>query len=658
MTSKAERLKYLLAEARRRHVFRVVGAYTVCVFVVLQVADIVLPSLMVPPWVMTALVVLSVLGLPVVAAVAWALDITSEGIVWTEPSGPEEIEPIRWNPRWIDYAIIAVLMGILTFLIIGDDEEEIPREPSIAVLPFTDLSEGGDHGYFCDGMSEALIDSLTRIPGLKVASRTSSFAFRNASDGVHRVAGELGVSTVLEGSVRKSGEQIRIDARLVDGERGYNLWSESYKGTVGDVFALQDNIARSITEVLKVRLTGGEKLVKTATEDDDAYDLYLRGRAELRKGGTLENVGEAMAYFEQALERDGAFGLAMAGLCAAWWQRYEMTNDSNDAETAIESCREARQHENHAETYVALGRLYRGTGRLDQAHEALARALELEPRNADAHAALGRLHLVQGDARAAERDIRRAIELDPEFWGHYNDLGIFFYVQGEYRKAVDEWLRATQLEPASPRPYSNLGGAYVQMGQRLKAADAFDKSIEIQPTVFAYSNAGTNYYYAGNFPEAEAMFSEAASMSPSDYRWQGYLGDAIRMQAGRSDEASEHYRNAIRLAYKRLEVNPTDSVARARAALYLARTGEDERAEKELERLGQADSGNMEVEFSRGLTQVVLGHHENAVEHFRKAVAAGYPRNLLRENPDIEPISEDASFRAVMDDSAHQSVQP
>ena len=636
-----------LAELRRRHVFRVAGSYVICAWITLQTADIVFPPLMVPSWMNAVLIVLAIIGLPLVIVLAWIFDITPQGVVRTDSVDdlPEKDKASRWNPRWIDYVIIIALLAILTFVLAQDRQYDPPIDQSIAVLPFADLSTEGGQRYFTDGMAEALIDSLSRIPELKVASRTSSFAFRDSLTDIREVAGKLGVSTVLEGSVRKSGSDLRIDVRLVDGRQGYNLWSQSYEGMLDDVFAVQDEIARAIVDALQVKLLGDKQLVKPATQDQDAYDLYLRGRAYLREKGTLENVDSAVDHFERALELDAEFGLAMAGLCTARWEQYDITIDSTMAEQAISICNEAARYDTYAETHVALGSLYRGTGDLEQAHAALERALAIEPRNADAFAARGRVFQAEGKLDAAKAEIGRAIELDPDYWRHHSDLGIVYSRMGAFGEAIEQFSRAIELEPGSPIPHSNLGGIYFLKGQNLKAADAFRKSIERGPTARAYSNAGTNYYFSENFPEAEAMFREAAAINPSDFRYQGYIGHAIVLQDGRTNEALEHYEKAIALALEQLEVNPSDHGARSNLAALLARIGQDDEARAELEILSEAEFLEAFALHGKGMAYLFLGEHDIAVEHLEKAVLAGYPLHLMRADPNLAPLSNHPAFR-------------
>lgn len=643
-----------VAELRRRHVFRVVAAYAICAWIILQVADVVFPPLMVPGWVHTVLVLLAIAGLPAVAFLTWVYDISPEGVVRTGSIPQEEREALRWNWRWIDYAIIVALVGILVFVLVRDGPGEFEPDHSIAVLPFTDLSPEGDNRYFSDGMSEALIDSLVRIPELHVASRTSSFSFRDSDKSMRDVAEALGVGTVLEGSVRKAGNRIRISARLVDGRRGNHLWNDTFEGTLDDVFRVQDDISRAIVDVLKVRLLGDRKLVDVPTRNQDAYDAYLRGRDRLRSEGTLENFERALAYFEQAIELDQEFGLAHAGLCTAYWEQYGISRDPELANRAIDACKLAQQYdEGRAETLVALGNLYLGTGQHEQAHAILARAIDSEPNNADANAGFAESLRVRGDLAGAEQYYRRAIELDPAYWRHYFYLGRVLQEQGRIEETISNLRRASQLQPGNPLPYFSLGAIYFYQGEYLLAAETTQKSIELSPSARAYSNAGSFYFYAGEYAKAEAMFRQSLALSPGDFRWHGFLAEAIDMQADPDRrESRQHFENAIRLGYERLEVNPAAHADRALVAGYLAVTGKTGDARAELELLETAGDLDMHAHRGMAMAYLALGEHGAAIRHFKAALEKGYSIQILESDPRLEPLFNYPEFVALFRDTS------
>ena len=534
-------------------------------------------------------------------------------------------------------------------------ELPVPADRSIAVLPFSDLSPAGDNAYFSDGLSEALMDSLAKIPGLTVASRTSSFAFRESGPSVPEVASALQVANLLEGSVRKSGNQLKISARLLDGRSGRPLWSETFDATTEDIFSVQETISVSIADALKIQLLGSETLVEIPTRDQEAYEDYLRGRDQLRREGTAANLEQAIAYFEKALARDPEMSLALAGICTARVERYSQTRDRALADEAIEACMYAQGAvDSSVEVKVALGGLYRGIGDLEYSLSLFQAALELSPNDAEVNAGLGTTLRAMGDLEEAARLQRRAIELDPAFWRYYWHLGATLVEQGQLEPAVEEFRRAIRLKPDSPAPYYSLGGVYWLQGEFLQAADAFRESIRRDPEqMYAYSNAGTLYFYTGEFAQAEEMFLQAARLSPSDDRFHGYVAEAIVMQQGRDPaDAETYYEAALALAQGRVDVNAGDHAAHARIAGYLARLGQDQASRDMLDALWGTADLSLEAIREMGMACLFLGERERAVERLSVARAAGLPAWLLSADKRLEELADLPEFQALLDGNA------
>ena len=533
-------------------------------------------------------------------------------------------------------------------------EHAVPADRSIAVLPFSDLSPAGDNAYFSDGLSEALMDSLARIPGLTVAARTSSFAFRESGPSVAEVASALQVANLLEGSVRKSGNQLKISARLLDGRSGRPLWSETFDATMEDIFLVQETISISIADALKIQLLGSETLVAIPTRNQAAYDDYLRGRDQLRHEGTAANLDQSIAYFQKALARDPQMSQALAGICTARWEMYSLTRDRALADEAIEACMYAQgAADSSVEVMVALGSLYRGIGDHEYALSLFQAALELSPNDAEVNAGLGSTWRAMGDLEEAARLQRRAIELDPAFWRYYWHLGATLVEQGQLEPAAEKFRRAIRLKPDSPAPYYSLGGVYWLQGEFLQAADAFRESIRRDPEqMYAYSNAGTLYFYTGEFAQAEERFLQAARLSASDDRFQGYVAEAIKMQEGRNPaDAAGYYEAALALVQGRLDVNAGDYAARARAAGYLARLGRDEAARDTLEVLRNQDGLSVEVMREMGMVRLFLGERERAVERFAAARKAGLPAWLLKADRRLAALADMPEFQILLDDT-------
>jgi TolB-like protein/Flp pilus assembly protein TadD len=638
----------ILRELQRRHVIRVLAAYAVGVWLVLQVADVVLPALMAPLWVMTALVAAAVIGAPVAAILAWVYDLTPAGVTRTTTATEAERASAPLGGRLADFVIIAALIVILAFVLLRPEPGRPTIGTSIAVLPFTDLSAEQDSQYFSDGIAEAIMDKLARIPGIDLSARTSSFSYRSGDVDARELAARLGVETLLEGSVRRAGSALRISTRLIDGDDGKQVWSNTYQGSLDDAFELQDQISAAIAEVMRVQLNSPNDLAADlATRNPEAFDHYLRGRSNLRDR-TGERIDEAIAHFESALALDPDFGLAGAGLCRASWARYEFVRTPELARSAIQRCEQTMaRHPGLAETRIALGSLQHGTGEFDAAERSFRTALELEPNSAEAHAALAETLISKEDFDAAAAQAQKAIDLDPAYWRYRYVLGMAGYFAGDLQAAADALEQATLLEPEAPQPWNLRGAIHFARGEFLRAGDAFRESISRAPNTVAYANAGTNYFFAGEFSRAEAMYRRAVDLSPGDERYLGFLAWSIRAQAGREPDAEPFHRDVIRTATERLAINVNDQTARAMLAMHLAALGHEIAARAAIDTLPELEELDANAISTTGFAHWLLGDIEPAATAFELALARGMPYHVLAADPRLDEAWTDPLFVAL-----------
>jgi len=356
-------------------------------------------------------------------------------------------------------------------------------EDSIAVLPFANPDPETE--YFSDGITEEIGNALARIPGLKVAARTSSFAFRGKAVDLAEVGTKLKVATVLEGSVRKAGSRLRVTVQLINVADGYQLWSERYDREMTDVFALQDEIGKAIADRLQVTFlaTSGGPLVTPATANLDAYHLYLKGRYFWAQRGL--GLKHAVDCFNQALALDPNYALAHAGLADAY-------------------------------TLLAEYGMVPPNVILPQVRAAIERALALAPQLAEAHCALGELKLVfDWDWPQAARSLRRAIELNPHYVAARYRLALYLsLVEGLFEEALDQARRAVELDPLAPLPVAQLGVVLLAAGRHEEAIVALRRSVELAPGMFVpHLHLGVIYNHLGQIEQALASLEVAAAVS-------------------------------------------------------------------------------------------------------------------------------------------------
>jgi len=403
----------------------------------------------------------------------------------TKPSTSRELTVTFSLKKFLlPVSIVAVL--VITALVIwqllpeGETVPPPPDRPSIAILPFEDLSENKDQSYFCDGLADELINRLTNIESLRIPARTSSFSFKGKELGIQEIGKELNVEMVLEGSLRKAGNKLRITAQLVNVSDGFPIWSEKYERDEGDIFLLQDEISLAIVDRLKVKLLGEEKekIVKRHTENLEAYNLYLQGRYFWNKR-TPEGLKKSVDYFEQAIKKDPGYALAYAGL---------------------------------ADSYITIGdwNLLPSKEVFPKARAAVLKALEMDDELAEAHNALAAIKkYYDWDWPGAEKEHKRAIELNPNYPTAHQWYAEFLFAMARFDEAIAESKRAQELDPLSPIIFYSGGAAFYFSRQYDKAIEQFKKALNLDP---AFPNAhgyiGLCYLQKGMVKDAIAELQE------------------------------------------------------------------------------------------------------------------------------------------------------
>jgi TolB-like protein/Tfp pilus assembly protein PilF len=362
-----------------------------------------------------------------------------------------------------------------------------PPTHSIAVLPFVNISGDKEQEYFSDGLTEELLNALTGINELQVAARTSSFAFKNKAEDVSRVARELHVAHVLEGSVRKMGNHVRITAQLVRADNGYQLWSDTYDSTLDDVFRLQDEIAGAVAQSLKVKLLGASLPVRQAPGNQEAYNLYLQGKffAGLH---TREGFKQSLDYLDRAVKLDPRYEPSWTQLSIVY-------------------------------TGMAAQGFMPAVEALPRARDAVRRALDLNPKSARAHIALGYLHMDEWDWTAADREIGQALTLEPGSADVLHAAGSLDLVLGRVSESVTTLLAALARDPLRASSYSNLGVAYFADGRLAEAEQAFRESIQMRPAAgYTHNGLGLVLLWKG---ELSAALEEMKQETDEAWRLEG-----------------------------------------------------------------------------------------------------------------------------------------
>jgi len=444
------------AELRRRNVYKVAVAYAVISWLLIQAASILLPTFEAPPWVMKVLVVLLGLGFVIAVFISWAFEMTPEGMKRTSDISPDEVIPY-WSKRKFATLIIGVAViaaGLLAFQLLRAPRLAItPKSDnkSIAVLPL--LNESGDpkDEYFSDGLSEELLDDLAQIKDLKVIGRSSSFRFKERKDESKTIGEKLGVATLLEGTVRKQGERVRIVAELINAADGIELWTRTFDRELKDIFAVQQEIAAAVASSLKVTLLGLDERssANPATKNTEAHNAYLLGHYHFQRRN-LEDYRKAVGYFDQAIALDPEYALAYAERSEAWTLVGDSTGEGktlwpkarSDGEKAVSIAPAL------AEAHAALGWVRFFTEwKFAEGLSELKRAKELSPANPTANDLLARVIVYLGRLGEAEKQGRQAVESDPLAYAAQNNLARILWYEGKLDEADAVARKAAKLQP-------------------------------------------------------------------------------------------------------------------------------------------------------------------------------------------------------------------
>src|SRR5438067_2029645 len=539
------------AELKRRNVYKVAVAYAVAGWALSQGIAQVFPVFDVPNWLIRLIVLLIIIGLPIALVLAWSFEITPQGIKRTEDVDLVAAAQQPKKRTWILVVIIGAAISIGLFLL-GRYSAGLPPaaagslpQKSIAVLPFDNLSRDPDNAYFCEGVQDEILTRLAKVADLKVISRTSTQHFKSAPDNLPQIAKQLGVAHILEGSVQKAADQVRVNVQLINALTDAHLWADTYDRKLTDIFAVESEIAKTIAETLQARLTGSEKssIAKTPTVNPEAYELYLKGRFFWNKR-TGDDLRKSIEYLKQAIAKDPGYARAYAAL---------------------------------ADSYGLL-RFYGGASPAESvvpAEAAAKKALELDDSLAEAHASLGLIATEELEINRGVNELERAIQLNPNYATAHHWLGLALATLRQPDRSVGELKRALELDPLSMIINADLSIIYLY-ARRYDAAEAqARKTLEIDSRSFvAHYYLGEVMQLTGRLKEAIPEFQKAVELNNDPYSI-AMLAQAYARN-GQTDEARKL------LAHLNEMANSAEVPEYALATAYTA-LGEKERAIEALE---------------------------------------------------------------------------
>src|SRR5436189_3758932 len=524
------------AELKRRNVYKVAVAYAIAGWALSQGIAQVFPVFDVPNWAIRMIVLLIVLGFPVAVVFAWFFEITPDGVKRTEVADAMPKVTTQKKRAWIYVVVIGAAISIALFFlgrytagskIAAAVPNDIPSK-SIAVLPFDNLSRDPDNAYFAEGVQDEILTRLAKVADLKVISRTSTQRFKSAPADLREIAKQLGVTHILEGTVQKAGDSVRVNVQLINALTDVHLWADTYDRKLPDIFAIESEIAKNVTENLKARLNdrAEEVLAARPTENPEAHELYLKGRYfwNRRSTASLRKAGD---YFQKAIDLDPKYALAYAGL--------------------------ADVH--------SLVPVYAGTAPQDDVPKALAaarKAVELDDRLAESHTSLGNALVSSVQLKAAEAEFRRALELNPNYATAHQWLAECLFGQGRFSESLAENERAHELDPLSLIINASYASSLAGAGRYEEAVQQARKTLDLDPELVpGHEILGQIYEDEGKLNEAIIEYSKANELGPTPsnfamlahaYAKTGRMGETRKILDKLTDLSAQQYVGAYPLA--------------------------------------------------------------------------------------------------------------
>ena len=705
-------LRDCLRELRNRQVVTAAGLYAAVAWGGTEFLSFVMSAYGFPRWSLALLASLLIAGFPVAMLLAWHFDLTLDGIRTTEPISPKGKSTILaaallfvGGSAGLFYAF-APNETVDVEVTRADARVEAPHN-SIAVLPFVNMSGDATQEYFSDGISEELLHRLAQVSELQVAARTSAFHFKNKDIALADIAAQLGVRSVLEGSVRKSGTTIRITAQLINASDGFHIWSKTYDREFGDIFVIQDEIATQVVDSLKVTLLGGEqvRLNRHPTANLAAYDAYLLGRQKMARR-TSAALHQAVGHFSEAIRLDPVYALAYVGLADAYalLGEYGALDGSEILANAAPAVERALELDDRlGEAYASLGIIRWWQQDLPGAEQSYKRALELTPNYAPAYRDYGRL-LARGFARIEEAaamyqtalvldplstpnnmavvdnylkmgrfedalaGCQRIIEIDPDYPRAYTVMAdLYWEVFGQLDEGV-RWLhKAAELDPGNPNHARWLGMIYLDLGDPVAGEYWMQETMRLAPTQF---NSKWSAAYLANFTHGPEEIVAAArtlhELAPGDWRALISLRNAD-FRAGRIDAALQRFRKAYPdfVDGEDPEVIGTNWRMAIEVANILGKVGERERADRLLHkvllvigsapRLGYNGFGIGDVEV-----YALLGDKEKALSMLATAVQVGWRSQWwinTEKNNNLASLHDEPRYQAIIGDIQSQMAE-
>jgi TolB-like protein/Tfp pilus assembly protein PilF len=681
-------LKNFFAELKRRNVYKVAIAYAVIAWVLMQVASQIFPFFEIPNWAVRLVVLLLIIGFPVALILAWAFELTPEGIKRAEDVDLSKAVT-RKTGRKLDFFIIAVLLLVIGFLLFQRLHPNVwtvssSLDKSIAVLPFDNLSRDPDNAYFSDGIQDEILTKLAGIGDLKVISRKSTAKYKSTPEDLKTVARELGVATVLEGSVQRAGDKVRVNVQLLDARIDTHLWAKSYDRDLKDVFTVESEVAQEIADTLRAKLSPSQSdaLATAPTRDTEAYDLFLKGEYEERQAESVlspESFDRAQSFYRQALARDPNFALAYARLAYSELNRFWFVTPSSyltsaeQAEIKANIDRALAIAPASADGHLALAAYhYWGYRDYDAALRELDRVLELQPNSSLSHTYRAAIYRRRGEWQRALTEYERTAELDPRHSQIPTEIGITYVSLRRWSDAEHVLARALALDPHNALAATFLARTYINSTGDIRRARQILEGVQIESSLFSSGITGMVGYKVypdvleKHFVDALKAWDTAPTNTPEARLRKLEAQVAIQVLAGQGAVAKSECEQTRALLEARLAQRPEDRAsltALACAYVCLGRNADALRLARQAADLLSIEKDAFSGPFLLAALAEIearTGRAEDAVKILRQLITApaGAVVSIarLKIDPVWDPIRNDPDFQKLLSEPEPATV--
>jgi len=563
-----------------------------------------------------------------------------------------DFAPVRKGKGLITWIVFAAIVVTLTYggyrLREKWSDQRSSKHTLLTVLPFDSTGQDEKTTALVTGLTETLTAKLAQPWGKHLQLISARDVKAQRVETPEQAWKEFGADLVLEGSVHRFGDQIRINCALVEVKTHRQVTARTITADANDIFGLEDQVANEVTSLL-AESAGIRADVPRATRNEskpDAYAAYLRARGYLQEYQKSENIELAIAELRTALALDPAYANAYAALGNAYLRGYQQFNRGAEwVNQAKQNCLTSLAVQETADGRICLGGVYNETGKYDLAVQEFQRAGQIDASNEEGLRGAADAYVKLGNPSAAEAAYQKAVSLRPNYWGVYSWLGTFYYDQARYSDAIMQFKKVVELAPSNYRGYSNLGAMYLAEGRYMESLAPLNKSIEIRPNLEAFNNLGNAFFGLRRFSDAADAFQHGLNLDDSDWLLWGNLGDSLFWSGGQRSKAIAAYENAIKRVAKRLEVNPKDATALAYSADYNAMSGHHTEAVQEIERALALAPAEGEVRFRAAIAYNQLGDTNLCLASLERAVALGYSVRVIWDTPDFDHLHNNPRFR-------------